>query len=147
MAKKTTPLVNRDIQFLGDKKNDSVLIANYGDASVTAVGNFDLAGTIFCRHNKVSFTLGGKGTARFKGICKELVILQMEGDCTLDLSELSCRSVRLENVKHGAVVILGQIRSIDVVSVDDDITLSYKGDPLIFHHPAYSSPLVLARVA
>jgi hypothetical protein len=139
--------INRDIQFLGNSKNDSILIGNYGDASVTASGNFELAGTIFCRYSKVGFNLTGIGTARFKGICKELVIQRMEGNCVLDLSELSCRSVRCEFVKSGAIIILGHVRSIEIVSVDENTTLTYKGDPLIFNHPAFSSPTILKKVA
>ena len=89
MAKQ--PQIERNIQFIGDQKNNSILIGNYGDAKITAIGNFDLSGLIFCRKSTVEFDIAGDGIVRFKGICKQLIINRIDGNCTLDLSELSCR--------------------------------------------------------
>ena len=134
--------VERNIQFLGDQKNDSILIGNYGDAKITAIGNFNLSGLIFCRKSTVEFNMAGEGIARFKGICKQLIIKRMEGNCTLDLSELSCQMVRCELVKGKSVVILSRIRSIELISVDEDVIIRYEGGPLIINHSANSIPAI-----
>ena len=126
--------VDRNIQFLGDQKNDSILIGNYGDAKITAIGNFDLSGLIFCRKSTVEFDVAGEGVARFKGICKQLIINRIEGNCTLDLRELSCQIVRCEIVKGKSVVILGKIRTLELIQVEDESSVKYEGGPLIINH-------------
>ncbi len=126
--------VERNIQFIGDQKNDSILIGNYGDAKITAIGNFDLSGLIFCRRSTVEFDLAGDGVARFKGICKQLVINRIEGNCTLDLRELSCQIVRCEVVKGKSVIILGKVRTLELISVEDESSVKYEGGPLIINH-------------
>jgi len=126
--------VDRNIQFLGDQKNDSILIGNYGDAKITAIGNFDLSGLIFCRKSTVEFDVAGEGIARFKGICKQLIINRIEGNCTLDLRELSCQIVRCEVVKGKSVVILGKIRTLELIQVEDESSVKYEGGPLIINH-------------
>jgi hypothetical protein len=115
--------IERNIQFIGDQKNNSILVGNYGDAKITAIGNFELSGLIFCRKSTVEFDMAGDGIARFKGICKLLIINRIEGNCTLDLSELSCQNVRCELVKGKSVVILGKIRTLELISIDEDATL------------------------
>ena len=131
--------VERNIQFLGDQKNHSILIGNYGDAKITAIGNFDLSGLIFCRKSKVEFDMAGDGIAKFKGICKELIINRMEGNCTLDLSDLSCQIVRCEVVRGKSVVILGKIRTLELISVDEESSVKYEGGPLIINHSISST--------
>jgi hypothetical protein len=130
--------IERNIQFIGDQKNNSILVGNYGDAKITALGNFDLSGLIFCRKSTVEFELAGDGIARFKGICKQLVINRIEGNCTLDLSELSCQIVRCEVVKGRSVVILGKIRTIELISIDEEATVKYEGGPLIIKNHSIS---------
>lgn len=132
--------VERNIQFLGDQKNHSILVGNYGDAKITAIGNFDLAGLIFCRKSTVEFDLAGDGIAKFKGICKQLIINRIDGNCTLDLRELSCQLVRCEVVKGKSVVILGKIRTIELISVDEEASVKYEGGPLIINHSIAHAP-------
>ena len=55
---RTTPS-SRNIEFIGEHKNDSIVIGNYGDARFTAKGNFTLSGIIFCRRSTV-VTLPGQ---------------------------------------------------------------------------------------
>ena len=132
--------VERNIQFLGDQKNHSILVGNYGDAKITAIGNFDLAGLIFCRKSTVEFDIAGEGIAKFKGICKELIIKRIEGNCTLDLSELSCHIVRCEVVKGRSVVILGKVRTIELINVEEMAAVKYEGGPLILNHSFSLAP-------
>lgn len=134
--------VERNIQFLGDQKNHSILVGNYGDAKITAIGNFDLSGMIFCRKSTVEFDIAGDGIAKFKGICKQLIITRMEGNCTLDLSELSCQIVRCEVIKGKSVVILGKIRTLELISVDEEASVKYEDGPLIINHSISSAPAI-----
>jgi hypothetical protein len=85
------PKADRDLHFIGDVKDHSILIGNFGDAKITAIGGFDISGLIFCRSSRIQITMSGGGTAKFKGICKELIIRRIEGACELDLSELNCK--------------------------------------------------------
>src|SRR6185436_17353568 len=110
--------LERDLQFIGAQKNDCIVIANYGNASITAVGNFDLGGLIFCPKSKVEFNLAGNGIIRFTGTCKELVLQNIDGDCAIDLSNLTCKMVRCEMIKGNSKITFGEIRSIYINSVD-----------------------------
>ena len=55
----------RNIEFIGDYNEDSIVIGNYGDAKITAIGNFSLSGLIYCGKNTVEFTMAGEGAASF----------------------------------------------------------------------------------
>jgi len=64
------PPSERNFEFIGNQQNDSILVGNYGDAKITAIGNFSLSGLIYCRRSTVEINMAGEGTARFSGICK-----------------------------------------------------------------------------
>ncbi len=134
MAKAT---VDQNFNFIGDTKNDSILIGNYGDVKITAIGTFDLAGLIFCRQSKVEFTVAGGGIAKFKGICKELIIQSIEGDCTLDLSDLTCKSVRCNFANGRTVINLGITKSVELVRIEKKVKFNYKGSPFVYNHADY----------
>ena len=102
--------LERDLQFIGTHKDNSIVIGNYGNASITAIGNFDLAGLIFCPRSTVEINLTGDGVINFNGTCKELVLRQVDGNCSIDLSNLTCKMVRCEMVKGNSVILLGEIR-------------------------------------
>ncbi len=129
------PEVERHIRFIGDHKNDSLLIGNYGDAKITAIGNFCISGLIFCPKSTVEFEIAGEGTARFNGSCKKLIIQRVEGACRLDLTNLVCQTVRCNEIKGKSVILLGSnIRSIEIISVEEGATIRYEGMPLIINH-------------
>jgi hypothetical protein len=132
------PPSERNFEFIGNHHNDSILVGNYGDARITAIGNFDLSGLIYCRQSTVEINLSGKGTARFNGICKKLVIQNVEGDCFLDLSNITCQTVRCEIVKGKSVVLFGQIKFVELINIDDEATVKYEGKPLLINHSLYS---------
>jgi hypothetical protein len=130
----------RNIRFIGDHKNDSLLIGNYGNAKITAIGNFRLSGLIFCPKSTIEFEIAGEGTARFNGICRKLLIQRVEGNCELDLTNVACQTVRCNEIKGKAVILLGNnIRSIEIISVEDGATIRYEGMPLIINHALSSS--------
>jgi len=51
----------RTFEFIGDHNNDSIVIGNYGDAKITAIGNFNLSGIIYCGKNTIEFNMAGAG--------------------------------------------------------------------------------------
>jgi len=103
------PLSERNFEFIGNHQNNSILVGNYGDAKIKAIGNFNLSGLIYCRQSTVEINMAGEGTARFNGICKKLIIQCVEGNCVLDLTEMSCQAVRCEIVKGKSIILLGEI--------------------------------------
>jgi len=134
LAMAKTILEPRHIEFIGDQKNDSIVIGNYGDARITAIGTFELAGLIHCRQSTVEINVSGEGTIQFKGICKKLIIQGVEGNCTLDLSNVTCQSIRCEGVSGTSVVILGRTRLIELISLDQEAVVKYDGHPIIMKH-------------
>jgi hypothetical protein len=129
MMKLSSP--SRNIEFIGDHNNDSIVLGNYGDAKITAKGNFNLSGIIFCKKNTVEISLDGDGTVSFTGFCKKLLIQAIDGDCTLDLSNLACDTVRLESGKGKSVTILGRTKMIEQVNLENEAVVKYQGRPLL----------------
>jgi hypothetical protein len=132
------PPSERNFEFIGHHQNDSILVGNYGDAKITAIGNFNLSGLIFCRQSTVEINMAGEGTARFNGICKKLVIQRVEGNCVLDLSNISCQTVRCEVVKGKSIILLGHIKFVEIINVEEEATVKYAGKPLLMNHSLYS---------
>jgi len=133
----------RNIEFIGDYNEDSIVIGNYGDAKITAIGNFSLSGLIYCGKNTVEFTMAGEGAACFTGICKKLMIRGLEGNCTLDLSQLTCDSVWCESVKGNSVVILGPTRLIELIHLDNEAVVKYEGKPLLLNYSLRGNSKIL----
>ncbi len=132
------PLSERNFEFIGNHQNNSILVGNYGDAKIKAIGNFNLSGLIYCRQSTVEINMAGEGTARFNGICKKLIIQCVEGNCVLDLTEMSCQAVRCEIVKGKSIILLGEIKFIELIALEDEATVKYKGKPLLINHALYS---------
>jgi hypothetical protein len=124
----------RNIEFIGDHKNDSIVVGNYGDAKITARGNFSLSGIIFCGKSTVEFNMTGVGDASFTGVCKRLMIRGMDGDCRLDLSRLTSDVVWCESVKGNSVIILGPTRLIELINLDNEAVVKYEGKPLLLNY-------------
>lgn len=133
----------RNIEFIGDHQNNSIVIGNYGDAKITAIGNFNLSGLIYCGKNTVEFNMNGAGAASFTGVCKKLMIRGMDGNCTLDLSQLTCDTVWCESVKGNSVVILGAVRLIELINLDNDAVVKYDGKPLLLNYSLRGNSKIL----
>ena len=133
------PPSERNFEFIGNHQNDSILVGNYGDAKITAIGNFSLSGLIYCRQSTVEINMAGEGTARFNGICKKLVIQRVEGNCVLDLSNISCQTVRCEVVKGKSIILFGHIKFVELIAVEDEATVRYEGKPLLINHSLYEN--------
>jgi hypothetical protein len=124
----------RKIEFIGEHKNDSIVIGNYGDATFIAKGNFDLSGLIYCGKNTVEFNIEGEGTITFTGVCKKLLIRGMKGNCSLDLSDLTSELVWCESVKGKSVITLGPTKIIELLSLDEDALVRYEGKPVVLNY-------------
>lgn len=124
----------RKIEFIGDHVDDSIVIGNYGDARFVARGNFNLSGLIYCGKNTVEINMMGEGMVAFSGVCKKLLIRGIEGNCTLDLSNVTSQAIWCESVKGNAVVTLGPTKIIELISLDNEAVVRYPGKPLLLNY-------------
>jgi hypothetical protein len=131
---KTASLSSRKIEFIGEHNDDSIVIGNYGDVKFVAKGNFNLSGLIYCGKNTVEFNLEGDGLVSFKGVCKKLLIRGINGNCTLDLSNLSSQIVWCESVKGNSMITLGPTKIIELISLDNDAVVKYEGKPVLLNY-------------
>jgi hypothetical protein len=124
----------RKIEFIGEHKSDSIVIGNYGDATFIAKGKFDLSGLIYCGKNTVEFNIAGEGNITFTGVCKKLMIRRMEGNCNLDLSDLTSEQVWCEAIKGQSVITLGPTKIIELLSLDEEALVRYEGKPVLLNY-------------
>jgi hypothetical protein len=128
------PVKPRRIEFIGNHTNDSIVIGNYGDVQFVAQGNFKLSGLIYCGKSTVEINVRGDGEVSFNGICKRLLIRGIDGNCRLNLSNLSCDVVWCESVKGNAVIDLGRTRLIELISLDHEAVVRYPGKPVLLNY-------------
>jgi hypothetical protein len=124
----------RNIEFIGEHKDDSIVIGNYGDVKFVAKGNFDLSGLIYCGKNTVEINLEGEGIVSFKGVCKKLMIRGVRGNCTLDLSNLTSQVIWCESIKDNSVITLGPTKLIELISLDNEAIVKYEGKPVLLNY-------------
>jgi hypothetical protein len=133
MQKKGT-VTPRKIEYIGNHSNDSIVIGNYGDVKFVAQGNFNLSGLIYCGKSTVEITLSGEGVVSFNGICRRLMIRGIDGNCILNLSNLTCEVVWCESVKGNAIINLGPTRLIELISLDHEAVVRYPGNPVLLNY-------------
>ncbi|HLP81536.1 MAG TPA: hypothetical protein VK141_06065 [Nitrosomonas sp.] len=124
----------RRIEFIGNHKNDSIVIGNYGDVRFIANGNFELSGLIFCGKSTVELNVSGDGVVSFNGVCKKLLIRGIDGNCRLNLTNLTCQAVWVESVKGNAIIDLGKIKVIELISLDNEAVVRYPGKPILLNY-------------
>jgi hypothetical protein len=117
--------------FKGDLEDHSILIGSHGDAVVQIEGLFDLSGIIYCPKYTVTITIKGDGKISFRGKCNKIIVKKMEGNCTLDLSDITCKELRCEWMKDQATVITGKTRVISQANLTDEAVLHIAEKPLI----------------
>jgi hypothetical protein len=132
-ATKSLP-IPRKIEFIGDHKDDSIVIGNYGDVKFLAKGSFDLSGLIYCVKHTVEITVDGDGEISFNGVCKKLIIRGIRGNCKINLSNVTTQSVWCESVKDNAVITLGPTKVIELISLDHDAVVKYDGKPILLNY-------------
>jgi hypothetical protein len=125
---------SRNFEFIGNHKDDSIVIGNYGDAKLVAKGNFDLSGLVFCSKNNLEISLDGEGTVSLRGVCKKLIIRGIRGKATLDVSQLSSKFIWCESVKDQTVIKLGPTKIIELISLDHDASVHYDGKPVLMNY-------------
>ena len=143
MIKTSTP--NRNIEFIGNHESDSIVVGNYGDAKITARGNFRLSGIIYCGKSTVEFTMAGDGNASFTGVCKKLLIRGIDGNCRLDLSQVTSDVVWCEAVKGSSVVILGPTRLIELINLDNDAIVQFEGKPVLLNYSLRGNSKIIGQ--
>ena len=134
MVKTATLKTPRKFEFIGDHQNDSIVIGNYGDVRFIAKGNFNLSGLIYCGKNTVEFNIVGDGMISFTGVCKKLMIRGIDGNCNLDLSNLTSKVVWCESVKGKSVITLGPTKLIELISLDNEAVVKYEGKPVLLNY-------------
>jgi hypothetical protein len=120
----------RRIEFLGDYKDDSLLIGNHGDVELIVNGCFDLSGMIYSKKT-VEFTVIGSGLIRFTGFCKRVVIHLVKGDCILDLSGLSSKEVSCISLRDRSRIMIGPTKVISRANIQDEAVFYYASMPLV----------------
>lgn len=133
--KKTTKVRRKKITLLleGNVRQDDLLIGSHGDTDVSIRGNFELSGIVYGPKYTVTLIINGDGKISFRGKCYRIIIKKMQGDCTLDLSDLTCKELRCDALKGRAVVIAGKARAITPAILSDDATLQVQGGQLLFN--------------
>jgi hypothetical protein len=137
----------RTIEYIGNHVNHSIVIGNYGDVKFVAQGNFNLSGLIYCGKNTVEINLAGDGVVSFNGICRRLLIRGVEGNCTLNLTNLTAETVWCESVKGSCVVNLGPTRLIELISLDHEAVVRYPGKPVLLNYSLRGNSKIEALAA
>jgi hypothetical protein len=106
-----------------DLKDDSVLIGSHGDAVIQISGTVDISGIIYCPKYTVTLQIKGDGKVVFRGICNRVIVKRMQGNCTLDLRDLTCKELRLEFIQNQSMIITGKTRVISQANLNDDAIL------------------------
>ena len=117
----------------GDVQQDDLLIGSHGNTDVKVSGNFQLAGIIYCPKYTVTLTIKGNGRISFRGKCYRIIIRKMQGNCTLDLTDVTYKELQCESLQGRSVVIAGNTRAITPAILSDDATLHVRGSELIFN--------------
>ena len=121
----------RKIRYIGEHKDETILISNDGDVSFLAEGKFVLSGLMYCPRYSVEFNVSGQGTISLRGVCKKLFIKNITGDCLLDLSEVVCKEVYCNSAKGKSIIRIGSTKLISQANLEDEAILQYKGKPLV----------------
>lgn len=125
---------SRIVEFIGDHQNHSIVIGDHGDLRVKVKGNFDLSGLIYCLRSSVEFTVEGEGTLSFRGACKQLILKNINGNCTLDLSNFYSELVWCESAKGKSRIILGNVKFIESVNLDEEASIQYTGNSPVLRY-------------
>lgn len=144
--KKTTGGRKKKIKlvFAGDVRQDDLLIGSHGNTDIKVTGNFYLSGIIYCPKYTVSLVIKGEGRIAFRGKCHRIIIKKMQGDCTLDLSEVTYKELQCESLQGRSVVIAGNARAITPAILTDDATLHVNEGQLLFNRVTSGNSRILS---
>ena len=126
--KKKTTLVLK-----GDVVQDDLLIGSHGNTDMKITGTFLLSGIIYCPKYTVTLVIQGDGRIAFRGKCHRIVIKKMQGDCMLDLSDVTYKELHCQSLSGKSVVIAGNTRAISPAILSEDATLHVHDRHLLFN--------------
>lgn len=121
------------MEFSGDVKQDDLLIGSHGDTDIKIKGNFEISGIIYSPKYTVTFEIKGDGQLTFRGKCHKIVIKKMQGNCLLDLSDVTYKELHCRSLQDKSVVIAGNTRAITPAILFDEAVLHVKQRQLIFN--------------
>lgn len=117
----------------GNVEQDDLLIGSHGNTDIKIIGNFQLSGIIYSPKYTVTLTIKGNGRISFRGKCYRIIIRKMQGDCSLDLTDVTYKELQCESLQDRSVVIAGNTRAITPAILSDDATLHVRDGQLIFN--------------
>lgn len=124
---------NVKLEFIGDVSQDDVLIGSHGDTEIRIKGRFQISGTVYCPKYTVTLSIKGDGHLAFRGKCSRIIIKKMQGDCTLDLTEVTYKELHCRSLQGRSVVIAGNTRAITPAILSDEATLHVHERQLVFN--------------
>ncbi len=121
------------MEFTGDVKQEDLLIGSHGDTDIKIKGTFDISGIIYSPKYTITFEIKGDGRLSFRGKCHKIVITKMQGDCLLDLTDVTYKELHCRSLQDRSVVIAGNTRAITPAILSDEAVLHVKQRQLIFN--------------
>ena len=121
------------MEFAGNVEHTYLLIGSHGNTDIKVRGEFKLSGIIYCPKYTVTLDIKGDGRISFRGKCYRIVIKQMQGDCTLDLTDVTYKELHCQSLKGKSVVIAGNARAITPAILSDEAVLHVNERQLIFN--------------
>jgi hypothetical protein len=130
--------------FRGEVRRDDILIGSHGNTDVKIRGNFQVSGIIYCPKYTVTLEIKGDGKIAFRGKCYSIAIRKMDGDCTLDLSDMTYKELRCESLEGKSIVLAGNTRAITPAILSDEAVLRVSEHQLIFNAVTSGNSKILA---
>lgn len=125
----------KTLTFSGHNKSDSLILGNHEDIKLSISGDFDLSGLVLCNRYSINIIVSGNGKLALHGVCKNLTIRRAEGDCFIDLRNLTIRELSCEMARGNAKIIAGVVKKIPFVKAEQNAEFLYSRRTLcIFSH-------------
>lgn len=121
------------LNFTGRVRQDDLLIGSHGHTEIKIRDDFQLSGIIYCPKYSVTLDINGEGKLALRGKCGTIIIKKMQGNCTLDLSEVTYKELNCHSVAGKAIVIAGNTRVITPAILSDEAELHVQERQLIFN--------------
>lgn len=86
------------------------LIGSHGNTDIDIKGSFQLSGIIYCPKYTVTLSIHGSGRIAFRGKVISDHNKKLEGDCTLDLTEVTYKELHCQGLKGRSVIIAGNTK-------------------------------------
>lgn len=121
------------LEFTGNIQQDDLLIGSHGNTDIKINGIFTISGIIYCPRYTVTLDIRGEGRISLRGKCDRIIITKMQGNCTLDLTEVTYKELHCHSLRDKSVVIAGNTRAITPAILSDEAVLHVHERQLIFN--------------